>query len=96
MIVIQITHHILPEHVDRYIEATMANAQATRREVGNVRFDVLRDATEPCSFQLYEAYVDRQAQRDHLESAHFLVWREAVEDVFAGRSIHKFEALHVP
>ena len=95
MVVMQITHHILPEHVDRYIEATLANAQATRLEPGNIRFDVLRDAEDPCTFQLYEAYVNRQAQQVHLASAHFATWKDAVQDVFADRSFHKFEALHV-
>ena len=51
------------------------------------RFDVLRDANDPCTFQLYEVYVDRAAQQAHLASTHFAAWKEAVLDVFAGRSI---------
>ena len=66
MVVMQITHRILPEHVDRYVKATLANAHATRQEPGNVRFDLLRDAADPCTFLLYEVYVDRQAQQAHL------------------------------
>ena len=50
MVVIQITHTILAEHVDRYIEATLANAEETRKESGNIRFDLLRDASDPCKF----------------------------------------------
>lgn len=96
MVVMQITHRILPEHVEHYVEATLANAHATRQEPGNVRFDLLRDAEDPCSFQLYEVYVDRAAQQAHLASAHFAAWREAVQGVFAGRSFHKLEAIHVP
>ena len=96
MVVMQITHHVLPEYVERYLEATLANAHATRQEPGNLRFDVLRDAQNPLCFQLYEAYVDREAQQTHLASNHFALWREAVKDVFADRSIKRFEALHVP
>ena len=95
MIVVQITQHIKPEHVERYLEATLANAAATRQEAGNLRFDVLRDANDPCTFQLYEVYVDRAAQQAHLASTHFAAWKEAVLDVFAGRSIQKFEAMHL-
>ena len=51
MIVVQITHTVRPEHVDRYVEATLANAAATRQEPGNVRFDLLADASDPCTFQ---------------------------------------------
>ena len=96
MIVVQITHTVRPEHVDRYVEATLANAAATRQEPGNVRFDLLADASDPCTFQLYEVYVDRPAQAAHLASAHFEAWKAAVKGVFAGASIARFEAVHVP
>ena len=96
MVVMQITHRILPEHTELYLEATLTNAYATRKEPGNIRFDVLRDVQDPCCFQLYEAYVDREAQQAHLASAHFLLWKESVQHAFANRSINRFEALHVP
>ena len=94
-VVMQITHYIIPEYVDLYIDATIANAEATRQEPGNIRFDVLRDANNPCCFQLYEVYVDRQAQQAHLASHHFAAWKEAVQHVFSDRSFHKFEAIHI-
>ena len=96
MVVVQITHHIKPEHVEQYIEATLKNAEETRKEVGNVRFDVLKDAANPCAFQLYEVYVDRAAQQAHLATPHFSSWKEAVKGIFEKASIQKFEALHVP
>ena len=95
MVVVQVTHRIHPEHIDRYRTATSENARATRQEIGNVRFDVLRDADDPCTFQLYEVYIDRDAQQDHLDSAHFKEWKNAVLDCFDGRSIQKFEAIDV-
>ena len=95
MLVVQITHHIKPEHVERYIEATLNNAHETRKEHGNIRFDVLKDASNQCMFQLYEVYVDRAAQQSHLASEHFLAWKEAVQGVFEKASIQRFEAIHV-
>jgi len=95
MIVVQITHRIIPEHVDRYVEATIANANETRKEPGNIRFDVLRDPEDPACFVLYEVYTDKEAQQAHLASSHFAAWREAVSDVFAGRTIQKFEAVNI-
>ena len=95
MVVIQITHIIKPERVDDYLVATQALAHETRREPDNVRFDVLRDASDPRSFQLYEVYVDREAQQAHLASAHFLAWKSAVQDVFADRAIRRFEPVHI-
>ena len=96
MLVIQITHHIKPEHVEHYIEATLKNAHETKKEPGNIRFDLLKDPSNPCVFQLYEVYVDRDAQQSHLASAHFASWKEAVKGVFERVSIQKFEAVHVP
>lgn len=96
MLVLQITHHIKPEYVDKYIEATLKNAEETRKELGNVRFDLLKDTSNPFMFQLYEVYVDRAAQQTHLASAHFAKWKEAVKGVFDKASIQKFEAIHVP
>ena len=95
MIVVQITHKILPDCVERYVEATLANAQATRQEDGNIRFDLLQDANDPCTFQLYEVYSDRSAHQAHLASARFATWKAAVQGVFADRSITKFSAVHI-
>ena len=96
MIVMQIIHHIRPECVEQYIQATLINARATQQEEGNIRFDVLRDASDPCRFQLYEVYVDKTAQQAHLASEHFKAWLVAVRDVFSDRSFHKYEAIHIP
>jgi len=95
MVVIQITHHILPEHVDLYLKATLENAKATREEPGNIRFDVLQDQTDPCCFQLYEVYTDREAQQSHLKSEHFALWKNMVQHVFANRTINKFDPIYV-
>ena len=96
MVVVQITHKILLEFLERYLEATLANARATRQEQGNIRFDLLQDANNPCTFQLYEVYSDRSAQRAHLASANFTSWKKAVQGVFADRSFAKFSAVHIP
>ena len=46
MLVLQITHHIKPEHVEKYVRAdTLKNAEETRKEPGNVRFDLLKDSS---------------------------------------------------
>ena len=96
MLVMQITHHIKPEYVEHYLEATLKNAHETQKEPGNIRFDLLKDSSKPCVFQLYEVYVDRAAQQSHLASAHFVAWKKAVQGVFENASIQKFEAIHVP
>lgn len=66
------------EHVADFIEASRANHEASIREPGNLRFDVLQDASDPARFVLYEAYRSAEAAAAHKETAHYLAWRERV------------------
>ena len=48
---------VKPEHVADFIAVTRANHEASVREAGNRRFDVLQSPDDPTSFILYEACV---------------------------------------
>jgi (4S)-4-hydroxy-5-phosphonooxypentane-2,3-dione isomerase len=72
--------HVKPEHVDPFIDATRANHEASVREPGNVRFDVLRSVEDRNRFLLYEWYVDEDAAKAHKETAHYAAWRDTVGD----------------
>ena len=74
---------VVPEHVAAFIEATRANASASAREPGHLRFDVLRSSEDPNRFILYEAYVDEAAAAAHKTTPHYLAWREAATDWMA-------------
>jgi (4S)-4-hydroxy-5-phosphonooxypentane-2,3-dione isomerase len=75
--------HVNPEHVGAFADACRANHEASIREPGNVRFDVLRLVEDPTRFILYECYVDEAAARAHKETAHYATWRDAVADWLA-------------
>jgi autoinducer 2-degrading protein len=70
--------HVQAEHVDEFEDATRANHEASIREPGNVRFDVLRSTEDPTRYILYEAYVDETAATAHKSTSHYLEWRAAV------------------
>ena len=70
--------HVVADHVDDFLAEMRANHEASIREPGNVRFDVLRSASDPTRFVIYEAYVDEDGARAHKETAHYLAWRDAV------------------
>ena len=74
--------HVKPEHADAFADACRANHEASTREPGNVRFDVLRLVEDPTRFVLYEWYVDEAAAKAHKETPHYAAWREAVADWF--------------
>ena len=56
MYVVAVTVFVKPDRVQPFIQATLDNARATRKEAGNVRFDVLQAEDDPARFLLYEAY----------------------------------------
>lgn len=66
------------EHVADFIEATRRNHEASVREVGNRRFDVLQSTDDPARFVLYEAYASAADAAAHKQTAHYLAWRDAV------------------
>lgn len=68
------------DHIDDFIAASTDNHQNSIMEPGNLRFDLLQDATEPSKFVIYEAYESEQAASAHKETAHYLKWRETVAD----------------
>jgi (4S)-4-hydroxy-5-phosphonooxypentane-2,3-dione isomerase len=74
---------VRPERVEPFLDATRANYEASVREEGNLRFDVLRSVDDPTAFIIYEAYLDEDAARAHKETAHYREWRDNVADWMA-------------
>ena len=72
--------HVKPDAIDGFLDATRANHEASIREPGNLRFDVLRSVEDPNRFVLYEWYVDEEAAQAHKLTPHYAAWRDAVAD----------------
>lgn len=70
--------HVKADHVDDFIDATRLNHEASVKEPGNLRFDVLQSAQDPTRFVLYEAYATEQAAAAHKQTPHYLTWRDTV------------------
>ena len=83
MHVVSVTIFVKPDRVDAFVEATLENARNTRREPGNVRFDVLQAEEEPARFLLYEAYHTKDDFTTHQQTAHYLRWKQTVADWMA-------------
>lgn len=69
---------VTPDRVADFIEATRRNHEASTKEPGNCRFDVLQSADDPARFVLYEAYASEAAAAAHKATAHYAAWRETV------------------
>ena len=80
MYVVSVTVHVKPEFVARFIEATFDNARNTRREPGNLRFDVSQAEDDPNRFLLYEVYHTKDDFAAHQQTPHYLRFKTAVAD----------------
>jgi autoinducer 2-degrading protein len=75
--------HVKSERVADFIEAIRANHEASVREPGNLRFDILQSVDDPTRFVAYEAYEDEASAKAHKETAHYQAWRDMVTDWMA-------------
>jgi quinol monooxygenase YgiN len=83
MLVVHVHVKVKPDHVDAFRTATIANAQASRKEPGIARFDVLQQTDDPTRFVLTEAYRTPEAPAAHKETAHYATWRDTVTEMMA-------------
>ncbi len=81
MIVTCVHVHVKPEAVDEFIRASKENHMEAVKEPGNLRFDFVQQADDPCRFMLYEAYVSEETSAAHKNTPHYLKWRDRVQDM---------------
>jgi autoinducer 2-degrading protein len=81
--VVCVTIRVVADKVDAFVAATRANAEGTRKEPKNLRFDVLRTIDDPARFLLYEVYTEEAGFLEHQRTPHYLSWREAVGPLMA-------------
>ena len=94
MLIVHVHVHVKPEHIDAFKTATLANAQASVREPGIARFDVIQQVDDPTRFVLIEIYRDTAATVAHKETSHYARWRDAVVTMMASpRTSVKFTNL---
>ncbi len=75
--------NVRPEKLSEFIEATVENHKGTRKEPGNIRFDVLQQADDPYRFMIYEVFESDDAVKAHKETVHYLKWRDTVQEWMA-------------
>jgi quinol monooxygenase YgiN len=83
LLIVHVQVHVKPDAVAAFRAATLANAQASVREPGVARFDVVQSREDPTRFVLVEVYKNADAPAAHKETAHYLAWRDAVADLMA-------------
>lgn len=69
--------------IESFKAETRKNAQASVKEDGIARFDVIQNEEDPSQFILIEAYSAEDGPKRHKETDHYLAWRAAVEPMMA-------------
>lgn len=69
---------VRPECIEAFKRISVYNHENSRKEPGNVRFDVLQSNDDPTKFFLYEVYEDADAAAAHKKTEHYLRWRDEV------------------
>jgi len=75
--------HVLPESVEAFRAASLANAAASIREPGVVRFDVMQESADPTRFVLFEVYRGQEGVAAHKQTTHYQTWRDTVASMMA-------------
>jgi len=75
--------HVLPDQVGAFRAASLANATASVREPGCVRFDVAQESADPTRFVLVEVYRGQEGAAAHKQTAHYQTWRDTVAPMMA-------------
>jgi (4S)-4-hydroxy-5-phosphonooxypentane-2,3-dione isomerase len=81
MVVTSVLVQVKPDSITKFIDATVKNHEASLKERGNLRFDVLQNSDDPSLFMLYEVYETDDAAAAHKKTAHYLEWKKIVEDM---------------
>lgn len=87
MIYLIATLKIKPGSLPEILEAAMPCIEGTRREAGNISYDLVQSQTDENTLMFIERWVDRAALENHFTEPHFLAWREAGGQFFLDRKI---------
>ena len=79
MHMIMVRLEVKPERVDDFLKLVTFNATESRKEPGNLRFDVLQHTMRGNHFTVVETWRDQKAFDDHLAAAHTKQYRDEVQ-----------------
>ncbi len=75
--------HVKTEFLDEFIKASMDNHEHSILEAGNLRFDILQQADDPCLFTFYEVFESEDAIAAHKNTSHYHTWKQKVDPMMA-------------
>lgn len=83
MLIVHVHVKVVPDGVDAFRDASLANARASIQEPGVARFDVIQQEDDPTRWELIEIYRTADAAAAHKATAHYATWRDTVAPLMA-------------
>lgn len=74
---------VKPDNIEDFKNITLYNCENSRKEEGNIRFDLLQSKDDPTKFTLYEHFRDKAAVDFHKTTEHYNKWAVIVESFMA-------------
>lgn len=92
MFIVHVHVRVKPDAVNKFIDATIINANNSIKEPGIARFDIIQQKDDPTRFVLVEVYRTPTDPAKHKETSHYATWRDQVTDMMAeSRKSVKYE-----
>ncbi|WP_379971276.1 putative quinol monooxygenase [Ectobacillus sp. sgz5001026] len=78
-------------------EALQAELQkvaiGSKKEAGNIQYDVNRSIDDKGTFVFYEIWQDQQVLEEHLTTEHYQTYRRNIESIVESREVYKLRQL---
>jgi len=83
MYVLTVTAYVLENETKTFLEKTLECALATRKEDGNIRYDILQSEDDTTCFVIYEVYRTKEDFLLHREMPHSIKWKAETQSIMA-------------
>jgi quinol monooxygenase YgiN len=94
MLIVHVHVRVKEDSIEKFKEATLANARESLKEPGIALFEILQQQGDPSRFVFVEVYRTVEATAAHKETKHYQLWRDAVAPMMAEpRSSVKFQQI---
>lgn len=84
MLIQMVSIKVKEGHAVEFLEAFRINYEGTRREPGNLRFDVLRDPQDENTFLIYEVFQSAEALEEHRKTEHYKECVRIIDPILDG------------
>ncbi len=91
MIQLVVVLNVKPEYSETIIEAMRPLVEASRKEAGNISYDLVRDTANPNTFLFLEQWESDEILAKHGKMPHFIKYCGEMEKMCEKSVLHRIE-----